>query len=59
MIKTCPKCSTSPSQNGYIKCTNDDCDEFNIEYLAHDWQNIHRPRDNEARISAMLFQDPV
>ena len=42
MIKTCPKCSTTPAQNGYIKCANNDCEEFNVEYLAHEWQGLSR-----------------
>ena len=49
MIKTCPKCSTTPAQNGYIKCSNDECEEFNVEYLV--------PLSKAAGLVGLIFFD--
>ena len=40
MINLCPSCNSIPSQNGYIKCVNDKCENYNIDHLAPDWQAL-------------------
>ena len=59
MIKTCPSCNKLPNQNDYIECATKDCEEYQVKYLTHEWQQLPRLsfKAEEARIAQMLYSD--
>ncbi len=41
-INKCPSCNKQPKVDGYVKCDNDKCLEFGVEYLVFEWQKLEQ-----------------